>query len=122
MKCWILEGFVTREQMERTLADNKALLAKAESENNANHIECAKVLVASAEKRIAESPEGYWLGYQGKSNYKTFCYYAQQTMRHLRDMKFRVVTAEIPDDAETWWGYENPVENDGVRRYLYATL
>ena len=120
---WILEGFVTREQMDKSLEDLKKTVEKADTE------ELKKVSVdwmETYQKIIDENPEGYWLGYQGKTNYRQFCECAKETLRNMKKegMEWRVVKGQIADDAQYWNGYKNnPVEvNDGVMRYLWATL
>lgn len=123
MKIWVLEGFITRERLEEAIEEAKAM-RNAIAEDS-EHIEAADMLLSIAKRNLDEHPDGYWLGYQGKLNYKVFCWEAKQTMRNLKDrhMKWRVLKAELPDDAKTWVKrYTNGVENDGVLRYLYATM
>ena len=122
MKVWILEGFVTREHMEDNLAKQKAMREDVLKDENSKHlVEVANMLVETTEKLLAEHPDGYWMGYQGKVNYREFCYCARQTMETLKEMQFRVVQAEISDKAKTWAGYKNPKVNEGVFKYLMAT-
>lgn len=122
-KIWILEGYITRERLEECLEEAKAM--KAKLPENSEHIETANELIRIHENSIEKYPNGYWLGYQGKINYNDFCYEAKRTMKNLKDrkMKWRVLKAEIPEDAKYWVNqYVNGIENDGVLRYLYATM
>lgn len=123
MKVWILERWISREEMERSQKDMEHVLADCEA-NRPEAVDIARELLASHKKDLENNPGGRWLGYQGKSNYKQFCECAKETMRHMCGMgeqTFRVVKAEIPDDAKYWTGYKNPVENDRVMAYLWAT-
>ena len=121
-KVWILEGFIGKDQMKQSEDDVKAMGAYFEKNGDVEEAENCKRVLAAVEKKHSENPDGYWLGYQGKTNYKAFCYESKQTMRELKGRKFRVLKAEIEDDANTWTHYVNGVENEGVLRYLYATL
>ena len=125
-KVWILEGWVTRERMEKNAEESERMLRRiVESKPLDMFPEEVKVfeeLVEFEKKMLAEHPDGYWCGYEGKSNYDLFCQRARNTMRDMKDMKWRVLKAEISDDAESWGGYTNGVENNGVLRYLYATM
>lgn len=112
--------------MQESLEMNKALLRNAEEKQDAEAIKVAKEMVAAYERTIAKNPDGYWLGYQGKSDYGTFCRMAKETLRnpYMKDMKFRVIKADLRDPKAKYWlgNYENGIENAGVLRYLYATL
>ena len=117
---WVLERFIDAEEMKATLARVEELLAVAETE------EQVKVVTESIDaykKRIAENPEGHWLGYEGKCDYKEFCYVAKEFLRrnNFPNAKLRVVKAQVADDSKYWTNYKNPVENEKVLRYLYAT-
>ena len=63
---------------------------------------------------------GEWCGVVGKSNYNNFCWEAAHSIKYVKNVKFRVVKAQIKDDATEWVNYVNPVENEGVLRYLYT--
>ena len=118
MKCWILEGFVTREKMIENIEMIKGLEAKDDVQREAKE----QVLDANI-KRLEENPNGYWLGYQGKTRYYQFCDCAKETLRNMKDkMTFRVVEAEIDDKSKTWIGYKVIKENPGVMKFLMATL
>lgn len=121
-KVWILESFIGKDQMKQSEDDVKAMVAFYEEKGDQESVETCRKLLESVQKKHSENPDGYWLGYQGKTNYKAFCYESKQTMRNLKGRKFRVLKAEIEDSADTWSGYVNGVENEGVLRYLYATL
>ena len=66
-------------------------------------------------------PDGRWYGFEGKVIYRQFCDVAKAAIRRNPEGKFRVVEAEIEDDAKTWNGYKMTKVNDGVLRYLMAT-
>ena len=121
---WILERWITREEMEQSIREMEKMLADCEA-NRPEAVDTAKELLAYNRKDLENNPDGRWLGYQGKSIYRQFCECAKETMRYFcgknRNEKFRVVKAEIPDDAKYWTGYKNPVENDRVMAYLWAT-
>lgn len=118
---WILEGWITPEEMNRSLKEIEAMrdMLRERGEDSA----VAEEWVERRKRSIAKHPEGYWLGYQGKLNYRDFCYEARMTMQNMDcKMKWRVLKAQIPEDAKTWPNqYVNGVENAGVLRYLYAT-
>ena len=83
-------------------------------------------VAAKLEAELAENPDGYWLGYVGRSNYRDWCWDAKDFIRRHKGTEFgkaplRVVKAQIPDNSRTWVGYTNAVVNEGVLRYLYAT-
>lgn len=111
-KVWILEKFETHEEM-------------------LNHLECFKeyhagdehgnMLIESYAKVIEQNPDGRWIGFDGKTNYKSFCEVARGSIRRNPKSKFRVIEAEIQDDAKSWFGYKMVKENEGVLRYLMAT-
>lgn len=125
-KIWILEGFIDADRMQENLQQNRELLETLKEKNDADGIKMAQVLVETWERRIKETPEGFWCGYQGKSDYRTFCRMAQETLRnpYMKDMKYRVLKADLRDAGAKYWpgNYENGIENPGVLRYLYATL
>lgn len=107
---WILEKWVSAEDMQASL---KGLESVFGSED---------LSVTAYREKIETNPEGMWSGWEGKSDYKQFCKVAKDALRRSKKGdKFRVVKAEIEDSAEYWTGYENPVENVGVMKYLWAT-
>ena len=120
-KVWILERFVPTSETVKHLEEIKMIYNETAEENK----ETAKMIIDNLESTLINYPNGYWLGYVGKSNYKDFCWEAKDFMRRqendLLKSGVRVVKAEIEDDAKYWVGYVNPVVNDGVTRYLYAT-
>lgn len=119
-KVWILEGFISREHMDKELNDLYEMRNKA---SNDNELKVCDEMISLYSKSITKNPNGHWLGYQGKSIYRQFCDCAKQTLRYSKDVaeKWRVVEAEIQDDANTWIGYKVIKENPGVMRYLWAT-
>ena len=124
-KVWILERFISKEEMEKSMNELYEIREfwdeRDDAEAEAAIKTCDEMIVAY-EKRMNANPDGYWLGYQGKIIYRQFCSCAHETMRYFKEGLFRVVKAEIEDSASQWIGYKNPVVNDGVLRYLYATL
>lgn len=120
-KVWILEGFISKEAMENELKSLYEMKTKAKLPEQ---IDACDELIRFCIDRIDKNPEGRWLGYQGKTNYKEFCYCAHETLRNMKKerMKWRVVEAFIKDSASTWAGYETIRENVGVMKYLWATL
>ena len=121
---WILERWISREEMEQSIREMEEMLADCKA-NRPEAVDTAEQLLAYNKKDLESNPDGRWLGYQGKSIYSQFCECAKETMRYFcgknRNEKFRVVKAEIADDAKDWAGYKNPVENDRVMAYLWAT-
>lgn len=122
MKIWVLESFVNADSQNNTVEEFKGFLADAVKESNEELIECLKKAIDHCEKFNLANPDGHWSGIMSKKNYKNFCYEAKDTMRRHKDWQFRVVKAEIEDNATTWVGYTNAVVNDGVLKYFYATM
>ena len=123
-KVWILEKFASREEMLNSQARNRAMteMAKASGNYTEEQIEYLEDFAASYDKVVESNPNGRWYGFEGKIIYKQFCDCAKEVIRRNPDGKFRVVTAEINDDARSWLGYKNIQVNDKVMRYLMATL
>ena len=121
-KVWVLEKFVTIDERERHLHELKAMALN--NDLTEDQKELAWKMVQAEQKRIEDFPQGEWVGWEGKSNYRQFCEVAQDCLRRYkgRNDQFRVVSAEVEDGAKYWTGYVNPVENKGVLRYLYVTL
>ena len=120
-KVWILETFYSREEMDKSYKSILELLDKANKENNLEGIKAGEEMRDAYKKTLIANPNGRWAGFEGKTNYKEFCYCAKAALRRNPNMKFRVVKAEIPDDAKYWIGYINPEVNEGVYKYLLAT-
>lgn len=128
-KVWIMEKFISAEVMQKEIEDMEKILSNvdtmyANEADRQNAIDAAVKVRATIKEKLNDNPDGYWCGWEGKSDYRTFCRRAQEDMRyeHNRGERFRVGTAEINDNADTWLGYKNFTENDKVLRYLYATL
>lgn len=124
MKVWILEAFASKEKMEADLAKFKEMRDETKKDEAQKHLwDTADMIVDTHEKLLAEYPDGHWYGIDGKIKYKHFCESARQAINRNKGkgMKFRVMEAEIADHAETWVGYRNAVENEGVLKYLLAT-
>ena len=120
---WILEKWKSPEFMRQTINEFASTL---EDEKDEEFIKSTKKIVASLEQELKDNPDGVWTGIVGKTVYKQFCIDAKDDLRYWKkkdkNMQFRVVKAEIEDNAKYWLGYVNPVENNRVLRYLYATL
>lgn len=121
-KVWILEKFISPEETLESIRKNEELFEAQTGNPKAQ--ESISKMNENLRKIHEENPDGYWLGYEGKTNYTQFCWTAKDFMcRHKNDgYKLRVVKAEIADDAKYWLGYKNAEENEGVLKYLYATL
>lgn len=120
-KVWILEAFYSREEMKKSYHDILDMLDDAVAKHNIEGIKAAEEMKSAYEKTLANNPDGRWTGFEGKTNYKEFCYCAKAALRRNPDKKFRVVKAEIEDTAKYWLGYVNPEVNEGVYKYLMAT-
>ena len=120
-KVWILEGFATREMMDKEMEELLKEIADVQTEVEKV---AAKEIIKIHENAIRKYPEGRWAAYQGKTNYKQFCECAHETLRNMKkkNMQWRVIEGQIEDDAKYWVGYEPVKENPGVMRYLWATL
>lgn len=117
-KVWVLEIWQTPEEVKRSFTEVLELLEELDGVD----VEKAH---AYAEAQIA-NPEGRWLGWEGKCNYRQFCDVAREALmrdkHNHKNSTFRVVEAEMPDDEHIWANNYNVVkENAGVLRYLYAT-
>lgn len=122
-KVWILEGLVTPDKTKKSIAEVEGWKQEMIATNNSDGVEACERTIANLKKKLELFPNGYWLGYDGKIIYSQFCDCAKRTLKNMKDkMQFRVVKAEIEDDAKVWTDYMNPVENEGVLRYLMATL
>ena len=119
---WILERFVPAEETKKSIANVYTMMEGCTEEET---LAACREIITNLEKIQQENPKGYWLGYEGKSNYTEFCCRAKDFIRRnentLVKSGIRVVKAQIKDDAKYWNGYKNAVVNDGVTRYLYAT-
>ena len=124
-KVWILEQFIDKAGMQKSLQDIREIVEYAKANNaNMSDEEAARLdkAVLKYEALIAENPNGYWSGFVGKTNYKAFCWEAKDAMLRNPEMKFRVVSALIEDHAKTWTNYITATENPGVYKYLRATM
>ena len=121
-KVWVLEKFASAEEMAKHHEEHKAMVAMAkDAGKSAEEIASLEEFVADYEKVIRNNPDGRWYGFEGKVIYRQFCDCAKAAIRRNPDGEFRVVEAEIGDDAWSWLGYKNAKVNDGVLRYLMAT-
>lgn len=120
-KVWVLERFVTAEDLSNQVARCKDMLNTATAENDKERINLAIELLNFAEKMLNIYPDGYWEGLEGKIKYKQFCVVAKDCMRRHPKTDFRVVEGLIEDDADVWLGYSPCKINEGVLKYLRAT-
>lgn len=117
---WVLERFVSEEEIQARMADLQAMLANADKPED-------KETLGQLIDAYGKHTEGHWLGYVGRTNYRQWCWDAKDFIRRNKGTEFgkaplRVVKAQIEDDSKTWLDYTNAVVNEGVLRYLYATL
>ena len=121
-KVWVLEKFESNEMMIKTLGNLEKALEESISKLDEKGIDSMIKTIASYKKQLSENPNGMWLGWEGKSSYRQFCEVAKSALRRApSSYKFRVIEAEIDDNAQYWSGYKFVKENEGVLRYLMAT-
>lgn len=122
MKVWVLEKFASPTEMIKTLID---IIEMVESSRSSCSVEDSQKLdegLDQFENKIEENPSGFWSGFEGKTSYKRFCNVAKDAIERNPNAKFRVVEAEIDDNATTWTSYRLVSVNDKVLKYLRATL
>ena len=119
-KVWVLERFSTADELRAGVESAKEYVKKCEDQFP-EHLKSAEDRLTYAIETCHNNPEGFWVGWEGKTDYKVFCRVAKDALRRDRKASYRVVSAELKDDAKTWLGYVNSVVNEGVMRYLYAT-
>lgn len=123
-KVWILEMFYTREDLERDLQTLQEFYEKemAKADRDIKIVNACNAMILCTKRQIEKNPDGVWGGIEGKTNYVQFCDVAKDALRRAKEgASYRVVQAQIPDTATQWMGYQKPVVNDGVYRYLMAT-
>ena len=122
-KVWILEKLYTPEETKKSLAETQMILDTPDSNLAATEepIKVFQSIITSLEQKLVDFPEGYWGGFEGKVIYSQFCQVAKAAIRRNPNCIFRVVSAEIEDNAWSWMGYKNPRVNEEVMRYLKAT-
>ena len=120
-KVRILEKFETHEEMVKYLADYEGEMFENVKATNPLKVGEFELFIERYKEQIEVNPNGRWIGFDGKSNYRQFCDVARASIRRNPNAKFRVVEGEIPDDAKYWVGYKFVKENEGVLRYLMAT-
>lgn len=121
-KVWILEKFASAEELAKTQADMEEMLEAVKADDKSEiDIPSVEMAVAKHKEMMLANPDGRWYGFEGKIIYRQFCDVAKAAIRRNPDGKFRVVEAEIDDDANYWTGYKMTKVNDGVLRYLMAT-
>ena len=121
-KVWVLEKFESNEMMIKTLANLEQTFNEYMSNLDEKGIDSMIQTISSYKKMIAENPKGMWLGWEGKISYRQFCEVAKSSLRRApSSYKFRVIEAEIENNAKYWGGYKFVKENDAVLRYLMST-
>ena len=122
-RVWILEKLYLPEETKKSIIEMEEALdiIRNNPEAPAEGISCMENTISTLKQRLADFPEGYWLGFEGKVIYRQFCQVAKDAINRNPDFTFRVVSAEIADDAKSWLRYQNPTVNEGVLRYLMAT-
>lgn len=123
-KVWILEQFVSPETMQKNLDEHIQNLAYETKQEypNTEYVKILNDMIKFYTSKLAENPEGYWLGFEGKTMYKQFCSVAIDAMRRCPNDIFRVVEGEIEDGANYWIGYTNVKVNDKVLKYLKTQI
>lgn len=121
-KVWILEKFVDDVEMAVHLIEIKELNDEMRKQIT-DEVELEKLdkMVENYENKMKENPKGYWSGWEGKAIYKSFCDVAKAAIKRNPYAKYRVVEAEVKDDAKMWLDYTVVKVNEGVLRYLMAT-
>lgn len=122
-KVWILEKLYLPEETKKTISELEEILKTAPNNPAATEEGIQLIIegINNLKKLLEDHPEGYWRGFEGKTLYSQFCQVAKAAIRRNPEAIFRVVSAEIQDDAQFWPGYKNPQVNEGVLRYLMAT-
>jgi len=128
-KVWVLEKFATHEELQKSFDEARTIfLESTADEEKEKWFEGLEKMV----DKINDNPNGIWTGYIGKCKYSDFCrdavdILARDINRSNKENKkinlkkiYRVVSAEIEDNSNFWTGYVNPVENEGVMKYLVA--
>lgn len=121
-KVWILEKYVTVEEMYKSLEQSNELYASVKESGTEEQIAMVEEMIQKQNDKMEQNPNGYWSGWEGKSIYRQFCDVAKAAIRRAdKGTQFRVVEGEVQDDAKFWTGYKFVKENEGVLRYLMAT-
>lgn len=118
-KVWILEKFESREDMESLMAKTKDMASFYANDSEGYNV--CNQMISALEKKMADNPDGYWAGFEGKIIYRQFIERAKEAIARNPEAKFRVVEGLIDDDATSWCGYKTVEVNDRVLRYLMAT-
>lgn len=120
-KVWVLEKFRTHDDLVANI-EHGLEIADAVVLDKPDEAEHAQEFIAKLKQIADKHPDGMWVGWQGKTNYKQFCECAKESLRLAKPGdKFRVVEGQIKDSATTWVGYTVVKQNDGVLQYLMAT-
>lgn len=122
-KVWILEKFEKPEITQKHIEEYEQMLQMAKQNGTPEEsIKALESVIDRQKELLGENPEGRWFGFEGKFYYQHFVQVARAAIKRNPDGIFRVVKAEIDDDAIYWCGYQNPEVNNGVLGYLKATL
>lgn len=122
MKVWVLEKFTSPTEIVKTLIDMIELVESSRSCCSTEDSQNLDKGLDQFENKIEENPSGFWSGFEGKTSYKQFCNVAKDAIERNPNAKFRVVEAEIDDNATTWTSYRLVSVNNKVLKYLRATL
>lgn len=122
-KVWVLEKRATIDELKKELFNMIDLLDNTSAE------ERSKLNVAGTlcelEEKIEDNPHGVFHALFGRESYRQFCNDAKDYIENHQPSTradYHVIVGEVPDEAQTWIGF-NPVERkEGVERYLFATL
>lgn len=122
-KVWILEKLYLPEETKKSITEMEKMLEGIRNNPEAptEGISLMENTISNLKQKLANFPDGYWLGFEGKVIYRQFCQVAKAAINRNPDCTFRVVSAEIADDSKFWLGYQNPTVNEGVLKYLMAT-
>lgn len=120
MKVFILEEFLSKEELEKRLEDSKAILDACATLTDLN---CDIVLtlnenVTYNRKMVTENPNGVWRGFAGKYDGQAFLEIALEHIKRSKTGTYRVVVGEIENNAWTWLGYKNPVISETLTKEL----
>lgn len=85
-KVWILEKFVSAEEMAKSYEDMRVMIemAKEGDKFSKEEIESLDGGLANYKKVIDENPNGRWCGFEGKIVYRQFCDVAKQLFAEIR--------------------------------------
>lgn len=119
-KVYILEKFETVDEMVKSIEELKAAMVALPEDKRMDAMTAYENIVGTLEANLRNNPDGRWYGFEGKVLLKQFVPTAAAAMERNPDGKFRVVVAEIADDAKYWNGYQNAVVDQDIMRRVEA--